>query len=212
MANVKRSDVQSEHYQMLLKDFKKLAKRADQRLVNLEKLAAKDENYKNVLKYSYAKAMHDIAGRTGKRDKLRFNKGIPTTVVGLQARIRDVEDFLASQTSTKKGIDAVYKKRADTLNKMYNMNYTWQDLANFFESKTFEKLSEKYGYNTIFRTISKLQSFKPEDINTGNIRVDDVLVNQAIKDALAENGIFDIETKGKPGHSKQMRGQRKKNK
>ena len=94
-----------------------------------------------------------------------------------------------STTSTKKGIDTVYMKRADTLNKKYGTKFTWQTLADFVESKTFEKLSKKYGSKTVMRIIATIQKFGIDDIKSGNVKVDDEVLNDVIQEALRDNMI-----------------------
>lgn len=176
----------TERYKELLKYYRQVAKRADQRLVELEKLSAKD-GYREVTKYAYRKAMYDIKRWSGESDKMRFNRKPPETTRALLSKIHDIEDFLDSKTSTKKGIDTVYKKRADTLNKKFGTKFKWQTLANFTESKTFEKISKKYGSTTLFKIVSTLQKFDVNEIKSGNVRIDDEVLNDAIMNALREN-------------------------
>ena len=178
----------TERYQELFTYYKQIAKRADQRLVELEKLS-KQTGYKEVTKYAYRKAMYDIKRWSGESGKMRFNRKAPETTRALLSKIHDIEDFLSSATSTKKGINTVYKKRADTLNKKYGTNFTWRSLANFVESKTFEKLSKKYGSDIVMRIIATLHNFDVNDIKSGNIKVDDEVLNDVIREALSENMI-----------------------
>lgn len=178
----------TERYQELFNYYKKIAKRADQRLVELEKLS-KQTGYKEVTKYAYRKAMYDIKRWSGESGKMRFNRKAPETTRALLSKIHDIEDFLNSATSTKKGINTVYRKRADTLNKKFGTKFTWQKLADFAESKTFEKLSKKYGSKTVMNIIATVQNFDIDDIKSGNVKVDDEVLNDVIQEALRNNMI-----------------------
>lgn len=124
----------------------RLAKQADQRMVRLEKLTGQ-KHFASANKYAYARAAHDIGswGGTAEGKLPRWNRAMPTNAQSLKAKIADMKNFLMSPTSTKKGIVDVYKKRADTLNKKLGTNFTWEDLANYFESGIADKADRSYG-------------------------------------------------------------------
>lgn len=139
--------------------YKQLAKRADQRLVRLEKLAGQEE-YEAVKQYAYRKAMKDLHARWGE-NALRFNrstKGLNRRQ--LQASINDVAVFLGSVTSTKTGIITVYEQKAKTLNERLkamgdNANFTWQDYAKMFElARTGDE--QKGGSDTVMRAFGAI--------------------------------------------------------
>lgn len=175
---------------------RRLAKQADQRLVRLEQLSQK-EGYKGVLTYSYGLAQKnaEIYGATG--EKKRFNIAMPKSKKQLQAKINDMIQFLNSPTSTKGGIDKMYKKRTQTLNDKYGTDFTWQEAGQFFESQkdTFKK---KMDSGIILKSIGKLQ--QSADIIKGEIEqftkahkvVDDKEVDDIIFDLLKKNNIKDI--------------------
>lgn len=142
----------------LLKEYKKLAKRADQRLIRLEALAH-EEHYHGATSYAYARAMRDIHTWSGEGAN-RFNTKAPESSQQLQAKINDIKQFLEADTSTKSGITKVYKRRADTTNKKYGTNFNWQDLANFYESESNKKLAKKYGSKTVVRAIGVIKDIK----------------------------------------------------
>lgn len=116
--------------------YKRIAKVADQRLVRLEALS-QVEGYQGAAQWAYQRAMYDIE-KWGYSKKRRFNTKPPADVNQLKAKINDIQAFLESPTSTKAGINAVYKKRAETFNANYGTNFKWQDFANFLS---------KYGDN-----------------------------------------------------------------
>lgn len=147
--------------------YTRLAKMADQRLVRLERLAGQ-EGYENVLKYAYAAAVDDIAHYGGASKKLRFNTKAPEDKNLFHEKIMDMKRFISAPTSTKGGIDETYSARAKTINERYGTNFTWEDMADFFQSGDADKLFKEYGSKTVMQAIGVLQY--TEDQVTGNIR------------------------------------------
>lgn len=185
----------------------RLAKRADQRLVRLEKLS-NEEYFKGVKTYAYANAVDAISKwNPGGR---RFNAKIPTTEAGIRKRMKALEEFLAAPTSEKKRIKALYAKRAETINKTAGTNFTWQQLAVFFDSGLAEKMDAKLGSKTklkaFYNMILKIDEIV-EAINKSNekdirideneddnkdeeLRLDDnAAVNKKIIDLIKDNGV-----------------------
>lgn len=112
-----RKDWEAE-WKSVAKEYRKLAKRANQRLVRLERYAEKPQ-YKNILKYSYAQAQRSITALYGKKgDKLRFTEkprqydvfrdndlltgpdAVRANVSALKQKIKAMESFLEAPTST----------------------------------------------------------------------------------------------------------------
>ena len=153
----------------LLAKYRKLAKRADQRLVRLEGYRH-DKGFKGITEYAYKTAMRDIQSYSGQGAK-RFNTAPPPENPkgrdpnrALKEKIADIEKFLASPTSTKKGVIAVNKKRADALNNSSKLfgdepaNFTWQEWANFWE-----KVGNKFYDNNIdYRAGAKILYMEKE--------------------------------------------------
>lgn len=145
--------------------YKRLAKQADQRLVRIEKLS-QEEGFAGVTKYAYARAQHDIKQWGGNR----FNQNQPKDINQLKAKIKDIKNFLQSQTSTKSGILKTYKQRAKTINDKYNTKFTWQELAVFFESGLAAKGDKSFaGSGTLIKAYwqTKVEP-SPEDIQEAN--------------------------------------------
>lgn len=179
----------------LLREYRRLAKRADQRLVRLERYAEKT-GFESVKKYAYRVAMRDIRAWSGSEAK-RFNTKAPKNTNQLKAKIADIKKFLESASSTlkptkeTKGILAVYESRANTINDKYGTNFTWESLATFYESGINEKLDSKYDSKTKMEIIAEIQANR-SDVESmikgkvANINVsDDVLafqVNEVIKE------------------------------
>ena len=158
-----------DSYEELLLVYRTLAKSADQRLVRLEKYAS-EPNMKNATTYAYARAARDIEswsvvgsqarGKSINQEKPRFNTAAPLTKSGLLAKIRDIQTFLTAPTSTKAGIKKVYQKRADTINRKYGTNFTWQELGDFFESDFYNNMDSRYASNTILESVGEIQKHK----------------------------------------------------
>lgn len=162
---------------VLLSEYKMLAKRADQRMVRLERASNKPE-YKGILKMAYARAQHDLKAftpeerlATGK--PLRFNTSPPRNKKGeidvpkLRRKMNILKKFLSSHTSTIKkpakpfageeGVESAYQKRANTINKEYKTDFTWQELAVFFDSGLADKL-QKFGSDVRLKVIAVVQA------------------------------------------------------
>lgn len=145
----KHIQAKSAEYQAAYKEYISLAKKADQRLVRIEKYS-QQEYYKGVKSYSYKRALEDIKHWSGK-DAKRFNTKPPERFDSLQAKIRDIKQFLESKTSTKKGIKEMYQKRADTLNENQGTNFTWQEIARYFEKSSTKTLEGVYSSGVLLR-------------------------------------------------------------
>lgn len=189
----------------LYKEYKRLADRADKRLLRLERLEKEHPDlYKNVTSFAYAKAERAIEHWDGKKfDKPRFARKTPATDEELAMKIKDIQEFLDMTTSTKKGVDTVYKKRADTLNKKYSelfemeIKFTWQEWARFGIRGHWDRTDNQFTYNEMIK-VAALQKKKEDMIaayhkyrtafNTGKGSVKPIRYNAKIKgpDILSE--------------------------
>lgn len=177
-----------------LQYYRRLAKVADQRLVRLEKLA-ETPNFENVTAYAYARAQRDISRYT---EGHRFNTKPPLNKDGtvntrlLNEKIADIKTFISSVSSTKAGIISTYQKRANILNDKYGTAYSWEDLADYFQSGDFEKHKKDYGSETIFKALGKIKRAENkvlQDIDNNNKRqiTDKVALDVAIKMLKTQN-------------------------
>lgn len=174
-------------YNAALKEYRKLAKRADQRLVRLERYAT-EPRYENIKQYAYARAMRDIKSWSGERAK-RFNTRPPSNYSELMGKINDIKWFLQAATSSIKptkdnavydyvdgqkvlvggGIDLTYQKRAATLNEKYGTNLTWENVGWMFESALYRKLAKKFNDSkTAVRVIGHIQKNEEEILKAYN--------------------------------------------
>lgn len=145
-------------------EYREKAKKADQRLVRLEALRH-EEHFHGVLSFSYKRAIRDITSWGG--DK-RFNIAPPTTVTQIRSKISDIDLFLSKPTSKKSSILKIYKKKAQTINERYASKYgvefTWEDIANYYESDTAKKNDSVKGSKTLVQALAVLKGITREDL------------------------------------------------
>lgn len=196
-------------YNELVKKYRKLAKRADQRLVRLEALSY-EKGYEYVRDWAYATAMRDIKIWAGP-DAKRFNTKPPETAAKLERKIADIENFLSSKTSTKKGITEIYENRAKSINDRFGTDFNWRDFANAIESGVYEKLKSDYGYNTALTVVAKMQRDRKQleaavkEANEKNIKISktdamskldyDMIIKQTISKELEKQGVSILDLK-----------------
>lgn len=150
----------ARNYEDLKKQFDRLRKGANDRMYELEQSATKDE-YKGVLGYAYAKAQKDIESWGGK-NATRFGKA-EKNYNALLGQVNDLKRFLSMPSSTTAGIKEIYQKRTNTINRKYGTDFTWQELAKFFDSGLGDKL-QNYGSKTAFKAIGEMQKNKDKII------------------------------------------------
>lgn len=186
-----------QSYDDLVKEYRKLAKRADQRLLRLEKISGQ-KNFKQVKQWAYKNAVTDALQWGANPKKPRFNIEPPKDKNGdisptmLQAKIRDIQYFLDKPSSTKAGIIKVYQKKADTLNKKYadyNLNLSWSDVGDLFESRLYKKLDDSFTSGTMIKAIATMKNNEAEILQdfakkrASHIKTEDndMVVDAAIK-------------------------------
>ena len=153
-----------------LQYYKRLAKVADQRLVRLEQLS-KQEGFEKVTRFAYERAMRDLELYGGGK---RFNTKPPLNADGtvdnrlLSEKLADMRSFLSSVTSTKQGIVSVYTERAKTFNAQFGTNYSWQDLADFYQSGDADKALQAASSATVQKAIGKIQHAKEQMLKEMN--------------------------------------------
>lgn len=153
----------------LYKEYKRLADRADKRLLRLERLAEKNPDmYGNVLAFAYKGAQKAVEHWDGKKsDKPRFARKTPRTEEEMRKKMKDIQAFLEKPTSSKKGIDQVYKNRSDSLNKRFGTDFTWQEWARFGARQLWERNDGKFTYNELIR-VAAVQKKEEETIKAYN--------------------------------------------
>lgn len=156
---------QNPEYLALRQEYVKLAKRADQRMVRIEQLA-QDPMYKGVKYYAYRWAQKNLKVWSGEKDTpLRFNADIPNNKRSLKAKIRIAKQFLDMPTSTKRGIQETFKKKAAEFNKLHGTDFTWQQLSNYFHSGLAANADRAFGSDTALQLVAEMQRRKDEVIS-----------------------------------------------
>ena len=179
----------TEKYKALMSEYRQLAKRADQRLVRLEKRANSGQEWKAVTKYAYANAMEEIRRFSGAEAK-RFNVKPPNTTQMLQAKINAMRRFLESPTSTTTGIRRTYEKRVNTINKEYGTDFTWEELKEFFDSALSNKLDAKVDSKTKLIIVGEIQKHGSEikkaleDYKPIHLKLDDDIAEYEVNKVL----------------------------
>lgn len=148
-------DIKREYFKQF---YKSIAKAADQRLVNLERLSQK-KGYSEVKEWAYANAMRDIRGSFGEGAK-RFNRVQPNNLNSIYKNINRVLNFLEAPTSSKQGIDEIYEKRAGTIKTKYGVDMSWSKTATVFDTLLWKKVGQKYGSATALKSFGIIQANK----------------------------------------------------
>lgn len=132
-----------------LKEFKKLAKRADERLRQIRDNYSKRKGFENMINWAYKKAMCDIKHWSG-NDATTFNQGASKLSLNqLRAKKHDVEEFLNAPTSKISSTVDLYQRRADTINERYGTNFSWEELGTVFEDKENNDFYQKGGISYV---------------------------------------------------------------
>ena len=153
-------------------EYRQLAKRADQQLVRLEALSH-EKHFEGVLEYAYKGAIRDIKSWGGDR---RFNTAPPVKLTELQAKISDIKKFSDKTTSQKRKIVKFYQSRADTFNKgrvkngqtlggfgkEFDVEFTWEDIANYYEDKKGQREAVKLSSKTEVRALAVLKKLSTD--------------------------------------------------
>lgn len=191
--DIKRAAIKED--ETLEHAYTRLAKQADQRLVRLEQLAdAQPDKYQGALKFAYGSAAADLKNIKGSIGKPRFNRAMPTDKKTLHARVNDMISFINSPSSTKGGIDKIYQKRVDTINKNYGTNFTWEEWARFLETKK-DDFNKDWNSDIVLKAIGKMQQNAEKIIAdlqasaNANQVISEADVNDAIYAKLEANGI-----------------------
>lgn len=176
---------QAQRYEALYKEYRALAKKADQRMVRLEKLS-QEKYFHGITEFAYRVAQRDIS--TYGQEGIRFNTAPPENLQQLQAKVADIKKFLELPTSTKKGIVDIYQRRADTVNEKYGTSFTWRELAEFYDSGMAADLDSKFkASKTVLYAIGVIQNanLTPDQIESGAYK-NTILSDDKVQDAMAK--------------------------
>lgn len=196
-----RRDILSDYYKVpktkagILSDYAKMTRLANDRLRAIEQARSTD-GLKGITQYAYKRAVHDLAGATRfpsakKLEDMNYNY--------VTKKLQDLRQFLKAESSTKRGILAIYKRNAAAFNKKYGTHYSTSELAKFFDKNTglYEKIKKdhpEYGSETIMKAIAQIEKNRDdileslEEENRNHLEVDEVKVEEAANQFIAEYG------------------------
>jgi len=162
-----------------LKAYRKEAKRANQRMLRLERYSDPTSDMyrpiaKEVKKFAYKVAQRDLKALAGEEaTRFKENYKLPTDSDDAKKLFKKIQQlrgvlhtFLSSASSTidpikkgkeivKPGLRNVYDKRTDTINSKFITKYgvegfTPLELAKFFNSAKYEDMHDDYGSDRMF--------------------------------------------------------------
>lgn len=189
----------------LYKEFRALAKRADQRAVRLEKYAQRP-GYEAITGFAYRVFQSSLKSFANEKQLDAYAEGVPlrANVVPssnrqMRAKMGIIRQFLAAQSSTlegvrqrnpytgeyeiKPGIKEIYMKRAQTFKDRYGLDVPWQKIGSVFESKAYQNLDKKYGSKTILKAIAQIRHNTDKGVLNAIKAGQDVNVVTVSKDA-----------------------------
>lgn len=151
------------------KDYKKLAKVADERLRALERLSKQNNPmYSGIKQYAYKRAQSDL-GRWANRRRvdatkpLRFDVKV-SSQKELEIRLADVKRFLLSETSTLRGVKALYKNQGKKFREEYGVNLSPSQIVNYFATSRADKYDAMYGSKTALKALGYIQKTKAKTV------------------------------------------------
>lgn len=154
----------TERQKELLREYRTLRDRANERLRALEKLS-NNPDFENVLGYAYRLVERDVK-ELGLGDVSKVRYRTPKNTNKLESALKRVKSFLDMDTSTKSGIVDVYMKNTEALNKKFGTNFTWQEMKNYLDSINWNEIKKEYGSGRVIAAIKSLRenNIKAEDI------------------------------------------------
>lgn len=220
----KKKDWKAE-WEAISKESRKLAKRANQRLVRLERYSQR-KGLSEITKYAYQRAQQYIStnlGGTRYKEHVKLydiNDGTKNLTgeelykanVQIQRqRIKAMNEFLEADTSTlgrsragtiTKGIAAIYDKRTQTINDKFLSKYGQQmsenDLKRFFESKKQAKLEKIVSSSLMFVVASVI---KKENLQSNKRELERYMRSHIVLDDLKKAGLTKADLKARAGES-----------
>ena len=185
-----------------LKEYKKLAKRANQRLVRLERYQR--EGLKEATSYAYKYAQSSIAGFRGEQYKRWSESGAGYTPGDISLMLSDIKSFLGKQTSTKSGFTSINDKRTRALNETLGTEFSSSEFQKFMETGgLFDKLISQFGYREAFKAGSKIM----QNITERQKNVSKKQIMESLKQVtLSDVDVIDKEMKTKIRKLMRVRG------
>lgn len=184
---------------ILEKQYRQLAVQANRQLRELERLSHQ-EHYHNVKNFAYRKAMRDVKAWGGERKRSFRASDVPRTKAQIKAKIKDIQTFLQSPTSSASGIRQIYEERGSELNARLGLTgdnqISWDTWAQFWESDMYKTMKGYFeGSATLVNVISQFVRQKDDlldAVETGDfseISVEPDMLQEAVDEFLSDNGV-----------------------
>ena len=195
--------------------YKKEAKRADQRMRELERRSTTEE-FKAAMKWAYARAQDDLSALFGEgvtrfdrkiKDRRKLNKAMAAVTAFLNAptsTIREGKELRGIGGTP--GIIDLYEKRKDQFNawidkniarkdRSKRFNFTTETFRDFVQSQEYQKARESYGSAVLLKVVAnrmkqrnKIAKMIREEENRQKDRISDQEVYEKIIKEINEKG------------------------
>lgn len=195
--------------------YKKEAKRADQRMRELERRSTTEE-FKAAMKWAYARAQDDLSALFGEgvtrfdrkiKDRRKLNKAMAAVTAFLNAptsTIREGKELRGIGGTL--GIIDLYEKRKDQFNawidkniarkdRSKRFNFTTETFRDFVQSQEYQKARESYGSAVLLKVVAnrmkqrnKIAKMIREEENRQKDRISDQEVYEKIIKEINEKG------------------------
>lgn len=165
-----------------VQEYVRAANKINRQMRRLVEQSHKSQKYAPITDYAYRVVQTKLKGLFGYKETgeqyTRFptsKKMLPKTLPEFRAAMNAINEFYKMPTSTIKGVQSVYEKRAKTLSKMAStenggVEITWQDFAKVFETGLYETLAGVFGNYSAFKMIGRIEKDRAkllEDIKAG---------------------------------------------
>ena len=169
-----------------VQEYIRAANKINRQMRRLVEQSHKSRKYAPITDYAYRVVQTELKSIFGfRQDKghegeqyTRFptsKKMLPKTLPEFRSVMNAINNFYKMPTSTIKGVQSVYEKRAKTLSKMAStenggVEITWQDFAKVFETGLYETLAGVFGNYSAFKMIGRIEKDRAkllEDLKAG---------------------------------------------
>ena len=158
-----------------VQEYIRAANKVNRQMRRLVQTASTNPKYKPITDYAYRVLQTKIKSFFGEKQTgpkaqrgeqyTRFPTSkamLPKTVPEFRKYMNAINEFYKMPTSTIKGVQSVYEKRAKTLSEMSStkgggVEITWQDFAKVFETGLYETLAGVFGNYSAFKMIGRIE-------------------------------------------------------
>ena len=150
-------------------EYKRTAKKLDERLRTVERFAGYNKGYEDIKKYAYHSAQrlykdwYGVKGDT-KGIKPRFDKKAPEDARTLKQRIKKMNELLDMPTmyirkhkdqsgKAQPGYSDLAQRNVERLESRYGLKISWKDFSTFYEKLKNQGLLDMLGSDMLFMLI-----------------------------------------------------------